>query len=254
MTTQKDFKRLVRGRMQKTGESYTTARAHLLSAKHDAQGAESSSARRKAQGTKGDGPPVLPLVNGSVQGPVAPADLATIAGLSDAKIREKTGCTWEKWVWALDQVNAHQWPHGEIARYVREKYKVTGWWSQYVTVGYERIRGLREKGQRRSGTWEVSKSRTINAAAGTLFRAFKQPKLRSSWLKDGKAVVRSSVPGKTVRFTWEDGTSVEAYVTPKGRSRAVVSVAHTKLASKAEAARVKAYWEEQLAALAAMVE
>ena len=30
MTTQKDFKRLVRGRMQKTGESYTAARASLL--------------------------------------------------------------------------------------------------------------------------------------------------------------------------------------------------------------------------------
>jgi hypothetical protein len=29
MTTQKDFKRLVRGRMQKTGESYTAARANL---------------------------------------------------------------------------------------------------------------------------------------------------------------------------------------------------------------------------------
>lgn len=27
MTTQRDFKRLVRGRMQKTGESYTAARA-----------------------------------------------------------------------------------------------------------------------------------------------------------------------------------------------------------------------------------
>jgi hypothetical protein len=30
MTTNKDFKRLVRGRMQKTGESYTAARANLL--------------------------------------------------------------------------------------------------------------------------------------------------------------------------------------------------------------------------------
>ena len=32
MTTQKDFKRLVRGRMRKTGESYTAARARLMSA------------------------------------------------------------------------------------------------------------------------------------------------------------------------------------------------------------------------------
>ena len=30
MTTQKDFKRVVRARMQKTGESYTAARAHVV--------------------------------------------------------------------------------------------------------------------------------------------------------------------------------------------------------------------------------
>ena len=35
MPTDKDFKRLVRTRMRKTGEAYTTARAHLL--KHRTQ-------------------------------------------------------------------------------------------------------------------------------------------------------------------------------------------------------------------------
>ncbi len=34
MPTDKDFKRLVRGRMQKTGESYTAARATLLNDTH----------------------------------------------------------------------------------------------------------------------------------------------------------------------------------------------------------------------------
>ena len=33
MTTQKSFKRLVRTRMEKTGESYTAARAMLLDAR-----------------------------------------------------------------------------------------------------------------------------------------------------------------------------------------------------------------------------
>ncbi len=33
MPIQKDFKRLVRGRMQKTGESYAAARAHLVKQK-----------------------------------------------------------------------------------------------------------------------------------------------------------------------------------------------------------------------------
>ena len=145
MTTQKDFKRLIRGRMQKTGESYTAARATLLK----------SSAKRGAQSAEGNGHGPMPDAPTTVATPtsVQPADFARVAGMSDEKMKEKTGCTWEKWVWALDQVNAHQWPHTEIATYVHEKYKVPAWWTQSVVVGYERIKGLREKGQRRSGSW-----------------------------------------------------------------------------------------------------
>ena len=175
------------------------------------------------------------------------------AGMSDEKIKEKTGCTWERWVWALDAVNAQAWPHGEIAEYVSEKYKVPSWWTQAVTVGYERIRGLREKGQRRTGKWEASKSKTIDAAAGTVFKAFKQAKPRTAWLPN-RVVVRTAVPNKSVRLTWEDGTSVEVYLTPKGRSKSVVAVQHTKLESRAAVDRLKAFWAQRLDVLADQLE
>lgn len=244
MTTQKDFKRLVRGRMQKTGESYTAARATLLR----------QSAKRNGHSPEGNGE--APLATATVErqsatpAPVQPADFARVAGMSDETIKEKTGCTWDRWVWALDQVNAQGWPHKAIAEYVYEKYKVPGWWAQTVTVGYERIRGLREKGQRRSGSWEASKSKTIDAAVGTVFKSFKQPKLRSAWLPDHKVVVRTSVPNKSVRLTWHDGSSVEVYLVAKGRSRSQVAIQHTKLPSREVADRMKAFWSEHLDALA----
>lgn len=257
MTRQKDFKRLVRGRMQKTGESYTAARANLLrrSAERDA-----SSAKRNAHSAESNGQGGLlataaaAAANGSAAVAVTPTEFARIAGMSDAKLKEKTGCTWERWVWALDQVNAQAWPHSEIARYVHEKYKVPGWWSQTVTVGYERIRGLREKGQRRSGSWEASKSRTIGASIGTIFKSFKQPKLRSAWLPGITAVVRTSVPNKSLRLTWEDGTSVEVYLVAKGRSKAQVAIQHAKLPNRETADHMKAFWAERLDGLAAQLE
>ena len=245
MTTQKDFKRLVRGRMQKTGESYTAARATLLR----------QSAKRNGHSPAGNGH--APLATTTVDrpaaspAPVQPADFARVAGVSDKTIKEKTGCTWDRWVWALDEVNAHEWPHKSIAEYVHEKYKVPGWWAQSVTVGYERIRGLREKGQRRSGSWEASKSKTVDAAVGTVFKSFKQPKLRSGWLPDQKVVIRTSVPNKSLRLTWHDGSSVEVYLVAKGRSRAQVAIQHTKLPSREVAERTKAFWSERLDALAA---
>lgn len=249
MTTQKDFKRLVRGRMQKTGESYTTARVSLLG--------QSPKRKPKSVETNGSGTlageTAAPTERGAAQPQIQPADLAKIAGMADDTIKAKTGCTWDKWVWALDEVKAYNWPHREIAQYVHEKYKVPGWWTQTVTVGYERIRGLREKGQRRSGAWEASKSRTINAGASTVFKAFKQPKLRSGWLPN-KVVERTSVPNKSLRLTWEDGTSVEVYVTSKARSKSQVVVQHTKLPSRDVADRMKAFWAEHLGLLATQLQ
>ena len=249
MTTQKDFKRLVRGRMQKTGESYTTARAHLLTPvekpKAQGNGASVELNGQTAPVTQNEAAPAPPKVQA--------ADFAKIAGMSDEKVKEKTGCTWESWVFALDHVEAYNWPHSEIARYVHEKYQVPNWWTQTVTVGYERIRGLREKGQRRSGTWGASKSKTINAAAGTVFRSFKQPKLRSAWLAS-KVVIRASVPNKSLRITWADGTSVEVYIVSKGRSKSQVAVEHTRLASRQDAERMKAFWAQRLGDLAAKLE
>ena len=244
MTTQKDFKRLVRGRMQKTGESYTAARANLLSAKRKATNVESN----------GHGPvPATAVASTGAAPTTPPADFAKIAGMSDEAVKAKTGCNWERWVWALDQVHAYNWPHSEIAQYVHEKYKVPGWWTQTVTVGYERIRGLRARGQRRSGSWEASKSKTINAAVGTVFKSFKQPKLRSAWLPENKPVVRTSVPNKSLRLTWDDGTSVEVYLVAKGRSKAQVAIQHTKLPSRDAADRMKEFWSEHLDALATRV-
>jgi hypothetical protein len=260
MTTQKDFKRLVRGRMQKTGESYTAARSNLLRRnaerddpriKRKAPSAESNG-QAKATGS-GQGAEITAPSQASTNGTPPAAEFARIAGMSDDKLKEKTGCTWERWVWALDQVKAQAWPHSEIARYVHEKYKVPSWWSQTVTVGYERIRGLREKGQRRSGSWEAAKSKTIGASVGTIFKSFKQPKQRSAWLPGITAVVRTSVPNKSLRLTWEDGTSVEVYLVAKGRSRAQVAIQHTKLPDRDAANRMKAFWAERLEALAGRV-
>src|SRR5574338_1005744 len=142
MTTNRDFKRLVRGRMQKTGESYTAARAQLL----------------RQPVTRSTG---AAAVESPVALPPASSDYATIAGMSDLALKPKTGCDWNRWVYALDRVKAHAWSHAEIARHVRTRYKTSPWWSQTVTVGYERIKGLRVRGQRLDGSFEASKSRTL---------------------------------------------------------------------------------------------
>src|SRR5690606_5826605 len=86
MTVQRSFKRLVRARMAKTGESYTAARARLL-----------AGTVPEAAGT-GEEVPQL----------VCP----------DERIRERTGRGWEEWFDLLDTWDARAMGHTEIARRV----------------------------------------------------------------------------------------------------------------------------------------
>jgi uncharacterized protein YndB with AHSA1/START domain len=223
MPTNKDFKRLVRGRMQKTGESYTAARAILLQ-------------------TRPTVPPRTPTSQ--------PVDFAKLAGMSDATIKAKTGCTWERWVWALDRVGAHEWPHRDIAEHVHTKYKIPGWWSQSVTVGYERIKGLRVIGQRRDGGFEAAKSKTFPVPVGRLYRAWKNARTRARWLPGVSLTIRTAIPDRSMRITWPDRTTVALWFSPKGAAKSQVAVQHLKLPAKEAATRMKEYWAGRLEALA----
>jgi hypothetical protein len=220
MPKRKDLKRLTRSRLQKTGESYTTARSRLLA--------------------KRDTPAEPPA-----------RDLATLAGVSDETVRARTGRTWEEWVRVLDAVDAARLPHREIADHVDREHGVSGWWAQSVTVGYERIRGLREIGQRREGGYEAHKSKTLAVPVATLYRAFADEPTRRRWLPDVALVVRSAVPERSMRITWPDGTAVDAYFVAKGEAKSQVAIQHRKLASRADVDRLKQDWAERLAALAA---
>lgn len=213
MTANKDFKRLVRSRMSRTGESYTAARSKLL---------------------RNSAPKV---------------DYAKLAGMSDAAIKAKTGCTWERWTHALDYVGAHAWPHRKIADYVKKTFKVPDWWTQTVTVGYERIKGIRAIGQRRDGSYEASKSKTFAVPLDRLYKSWSDARRRSKWLPD-ELTVRSATPQKYMRIVWPDSSLVQLVFARKGDAKSSVAVQHTKLPDRTTVTKMKAFWDERLKALA----
>jgi uncharacterized protein YndB with AHSA1/START domain len=233
MPANKDFKRLVRARMTKTGESYTAARSQLL--------------KRRQTKTASDGSrravPVAALAR----------DYAKIAGMSDTALEAKTGCTWKRWVDALDHLGAVEMSHREIAKLIREQYETPSWWAQTVTVGYERIRGLRDVGQRRGGTYEISKSKTLPASVSALYRAFRDESVRAGWLGTPAIVIRTAARNKSMRITWSDGTPVQVSFTAKGKTKSQVGVQHAKLPDKEAATRMKAFWGGRLEALATLL-
>lgn len=227
MTSDKDLKRVVRARMRKTGESYTAARAQVV----------------KKPRTRTSTPPT----------PLPRIDHEKLAGMADAKVQLKTGRTWAEWVRLLDADGIAALPHREMARHIREKYDTPDWWTQTVTVGYERIKGLRERGQRRDGTYEVNKSRTVAAPVTTAFDAWHDTATRRRWLEAKDVTVRTASRPRAMRLGWNDGSVVVVGFTAKGRKTSV-AVQHAKLPDRDTAERLKQYWTDRLDGLAKLLE
>jgi|SRR5690625_2094467 len=223
MTRQKTFKSQVRARIAKTGESYTSARRQLLPDEKPSR-------------------EMPPLDSPSLPQP-------------DPAVRKNTGHGWHEWIARLDDWDADQRTHTEIARWLVDDYDVPGWWAQTITVGYERIRGLRTVGQRRDGTYYATASKTIRADPADVIDAIADTDLRPRWLPDDGLTVTRVTPGKSLSATWgADGTKVVVTVTTPGPNKSAAGLEHSGLLDADASAEMKTFWRERLSAVKSVLE
>lgn len=220
MTEHKSFKRLVRARMVRTGESYTAARAILLHAEEPEQ----------ATGLR----------------------LAT----SDEKIRERTGRNWEDWFELLDEWGAADRSHREIARWVAAQQGIEplAWNAQAIAGSYELARGLRAVGEKEDG-FAITVSRTVAVGVERLYQAVIEEPLRERWLPDGELSERTATRTRSARFDWGHGGSrVNVTFLSKEATKSTVALEHRRLPDAGEADRMKVYWRQRLGALKEVLE
>jgi SAM-dependent methyltransferase len=175
------------------------------------------------------------------------------ADIGDPAVLAKTGKTQAQWFTLLDRAGAASWPHRDIAAHLHDAHDCPSWWSQMITVAYERERGLRQRHQTASG-FSVTCSRTIAAPVATLYAAWAEPRRRSRWLPEKNLEVRTATPERSMRITWSDATSVEVGFYPKSAGKAQVAVQHSKLPDARAVERLRAYWSARLDALREQIE
>ncbi|HKA82599.1 MAG TPA: hypothetical protein VKD21_01965 [Acidimicrobiales bacterium] len=223
MTKEASFKRRVRDRMSKTGESYAAARSQVSQKRDRVQAARTRLAATEERPT-------------------------------DDKVAATTGRRWAAWFSLLDRWSAHERTHGETAAFLAEEHDVPGWWAQTITVWYQRARGMRLKHQQADG-FTIYASRTVAVPLDVVFDAFVEDRSRRKWLTDGTMSLRTSQPGHTARFDWGDGsTRVSVSFEAKGPAKATVAVAHERLPDADEAEAAKASWRARLAHLKSALE
>jgi uncharacterized protein YndB with AHSA1/START domain len=225
MTSQKTFKQRVRARATRTGESYTAARAQLI---------------RKA--------------DASADPPPAPLDTKLLAGVSEETMRDRTGRPLAEWIGLLDAWGAGDRSHTEIARWLVGEHGVEGWWSQTITVGYERARGRRVLHQTAAG-FSVGVTRTVDAAPDAVTAAFREAERRDAWFPDARLEVRVGYTGKRGRYEWtEPPSKVWVDLVPKADGRTTVTVTHERLPDAEAVVAMKERWRAALDRLKARLE
>ncbi len=232
MPTQKVFKQRVRARMGKTGESYTAARHQLLK-KLEPEPVE--------QGR--------PEVNAPSAASAAPAMASDALLVADESMIRATGRSHAEWFALLDGWGAMEHTHTQIARWLSETQGTPGWWTQNITVSYERARGLRKPGQMADG-FSVSVTRTVDLDPATALEAFTNALIRERWLPDAPMRQRPTRAANTARFDWaEPASRIVVVVLPKDATRSTISVSHEQLPDAAAADRFKTAWRGWLGSL-----
>jgi hypothetical protein len=168
----------------------------------------------------------------------------------DEALQRQTRRDWSEWAALLDAEGAASMTHQQIVAIVQDTYDAGSWWSQMITVGYERLRGLRAVGQGRGGSFAVSASRTLPISAARAHQMFTDRGVRDAWLGD-HAMLRTAVPPKSLRLTWPDDTVVAVVITAKGADKCSVAIEHGKLVDASAAADIKAFWVAALERLSA---
>lgn len=216
MTRNESFKKRIRERMAQTGEKYGAARRVLID----------RSARSSGRSWVDE------------------------PELSDDRVREATGRGWDEWCELIEAWPGHSDGHSAIATWVNQEHGVDGWWAQSVTVGFERITGLRRRHQRADGTFTANKSRTLAADHTTLRELLLDADGRESLFPGIDTELRSRPGSKVVRLAVGPGVAQIALdPLPDGRLR--IAVSHERLTSADEVEAWKAFWGEWFDALAA---
>jgi hypothetical protein len=169
-------------------------------------------------------------------------------GISSDAVKKATGKGWSDWIKILDKEGGKNMTHKEIAQRVYDKYEISGWWSQMVTVGYEQAAGKRIKHQVKDG-FQISVSKTFDVTVSKLYNYFAKPALRNKWLSEDVSI-RTQTQNKSMRLNWNDGkTILSVNFYPKSDKKSQVVIQHEKLPTKTAAEKMKKLWKGKLETL-----
>lgn len=194
--------------------------------------------------------------------------------ISDEAVERATGRDWGGWFRVLDGWGAADQGHQATALHLAEEHGLSGWWSQMITVQYERVRGLREVGETAGSGYQVGVQRTLAPTPAAAWERIASRDGMAVWLGAGAPArlepgteyaladgttgeVRVVREGSHVRLTWrppewEATSTLQVRAQESGSGRGTIGFHHEGLPDQESREAMRAHWRGVLDRLGAL--
>jgi uncharacterized protein YndB with AHSA1/START domain len=191
--------------------------------------------------------------------------------VTDQSVKKGTGKNWQEWKKLLDKAGASQWPRKQIVALLTTKYKLSPWWRQMVTTGYEILTGKKVEGRNAKGEFSVTATKSFQINAKTLWKILASEKGLAVWLKPMSKLklkagqtfeceggiygeIRTIKPGQRIRIKWQDSewekpTILQVFIVPRKGEKALLAFHHEKLINGRLRNEIRAHWKQVLSDL-----
>jgi hypothetical protein len=192
-----------------------------------------------------------------------------IGRVSTASVEKHTGKNWRQWLDILEKAGALNWKFSETCSFLQKKYRLTIWWRQQVTMGFEIHHGRRIEGRSSKGGFSATSTKALPIKSDKLWDFLQSPEGLDIWLepmapfrfrKDQEfesasgyfGKVRTLKPKSRVRLSWQDTewprpSIVQIYLLARPKGRSMLAFMHSDLPDGRARMQMGARWREVLA-------
>lgn len=189
-----------------------------------------------------------------------------IGKVSTESVFKGTKKHWDQWITILDKAGGRSLDHKEMVALLKRKYKLTPWWQQGVTHGYELHIGRKAEGRNLKGEYSTMASRTLPVNVKDSWKFLNSADGLDFWLKpmgefqlkpkmqyevEGGIYgeVRTTKPNERARMTWQcddwsKASIVQIYLIKRDGPKSILVFQHDRLPSDRVRLEMRDYWKK----------
>lgn len=189
-----------------------------------------------------------------------------IGKVSTESVYRGTKKHWHQWIAILDKAGGRSLDHKEMVALLKNKYKLTPWWQQGVTHGYELHIGRKQEGRNAKGEYSTMASRTLPVDVKGSWKFLNSAEGLNVWLKpmgDFKlkpksqyeveggiyGEVRTAKVNERARITWQTeewpkASIVQIYLIKREGPKSILIFQHDRLPTDRIRLAMRDYWKK----------